>query len=263
MRTRIALTLLALLAATVAVPAPAQAATTRTLADGRTYDLHRLNAGTDARPLVVVIHGRTGSSSSLVSVAGWSQYADTHGGFAVAYAQALIASPGTNGTAPATAWNSGGCCSGQTANDVAYIRALVEDARRTVRVSNVYVVGFSNGGMMTARVGCALPNLARGIGIVGGVLDPGGAFGCATGTVPLRVRHLHGAQDDRVPVNEPTRSYDFRPGPFPSSLTERDRFAPTVDYSARLDLPCGHIWPEPDNACGYDATADLAAFFGI
>jgi hypothetical protein len=67
----------------------------------RTYDLHAPSVGSGPRPLVINMHGYTGSSTQQESITNMNALADTEG-FFVAYPQG-VGSP--------TDWNAGACCS--------------------------------------------------------------------------------------------------------------------------------------------------------
>ncbi len=251
----------------------AAASTSLTLTSGRTYLLHpgvRASSATP-QPLVIVLHPLGGSAAYFATTSGWSGFADNHGGFTVAYGQALKA-PGTtySGTHP-TAWNSGGCCQYQNADDVTYINEVLADVKNRVAVdaARVYITGFSNGGMMAARMECEEPGVFAAAGITGSVIDPLRKdqtipeYSCLT---PVRLRHLHGINDGTVPTAGSTYGSKWRPGKFPPAATEvpgspNAVTAPTSVVSQKLDLPCGHVYPTSANACGYAATADFWNFF--
>src|SRR6185369_291926 len=112
----------------------------------RTYLLHvpKSYDGSAAVPLVVLLHGRAGSSTVV------SQYT----GFAVKSTQArfILLAPDAEG-AP-RAWNSGLNMGRGGADDVAYIRALIDHVQKWYRIDpdRIYVTGHSSGAMMTYRL---------------------------------------------------------------------------------------------------------------
>lgn len=65
-------------------------------------------------------------------------------------------------------WNAGDCCSAAYVahvDDVSFIRSVVSAvlaSTPSTSASDVYAVGFSNGGRMAYRLGCAMPGAWRG-----------------------------------------------------------------------------------------------------
>ena len=100
-------------------------------------------------PLVVVIHGAFDTAKGMEKFSGFSDLADREG-FIVLYPNGM----GILGFLQH--WNAGHCC-GKAANDnlddVGFVAAAIEDvsARLAIDRSRVYMVGFSNGGMLTYR----------------------------------------------------------------------------------------------------------------
>jgi polyhydroxybutyrate depolymerase len=117
----------------------------------RDYRVH-IPSGYDGSiplPLVVVIHGAFDTAKGVEKFSGFSDLADREQ-FIVLYPEGI----GILGFLQH--WNAGHCC-GKAADDqiddVAYLAAAIDDAcvRLAVDRRRVYMVGFSNGGMMTYR----------------------------------------------------------------------------------------------------------------
>ncbi|MCK9895529.1 PHB depolymerase family esterase [Frankia sp. AgB32] len=199
------------------------------LPSGRTYELHtevRLSPqfrGT-ARPLVIMLHGLRNTAETLRQATGADAFADGHG-FAVAY-----------GIGVHEAWNAGGCCGGAATDDVAYVRQIVADVARYTPVDRdrVYVWGFSNGGMLAARIACDAPDLVAAVGMVGGQA----LVSCPT--VPVRMLHIHGTADATVPWRGGWS--DYLSMNLPDGETEATHFAPGSDIRHTL-WEGGHTWP--------------------
>jgi polyhydroxybutyrate depolymerase len=138
--------------------------------------------------LVMVLHGGFGSGIQAEQDYGWDTEAD-HSGFLVVYPDGLD-----------RAWNvdGGGCC-GQPAkngvDDVAFLRAVVEDVERALAVDpkRVFVTGISNGGIMACRLACDT-TLFAAIGP-----DSATMLGACPKPAPTRVIHIHGTADTRIP----------------------------------------------------------------
>ena len=263
----------------------------------REYAVHvPAGTGTTPLPLVVQLHGGGGNDVNIESQTGFYDLADKD--------HFLVVSPnGTGGPlGKLLTWNAGWCC-GQALNkqvdDVAFIGAVLDDleAHYPVDPRRIYVTGFSNGAMMTYRLGCALAGRIAAIAPVSGALD---YDGCAPAR-PLPVLAIHGTADQNVP-------YDGGKGTdeghrFPGQKDRVDRsVADSVGFWLKADgcpgegaqqssgslkrttyAPCsdgsevvldtivggGHAWPggarirpraqEPSDAL--DAKAEIWAFF--
>jgi polyhydroxybutyrate depolymerase len=144
----LALSLLSFAAAAGAQPfTPGE--TTRTLVSGgltRSYILHvpPSYTGASAVPLVLDFHGLSATAEIQAGLSGFRALSDANG-FVVVWPQ------GVN-----NAWNGGICCAANGPDDVAYIRALVDQLKLDGNVNSerVYVTGLSNGGAMTHRLAC-------------------------------------------------------------------------------------------------------------
>lgn len=143
-------------------------------------------------PLVVVLHGGGGNAEQAKS--------SMHLGGLVDDKRALVVYPeGTGkrvlGRLMAT-WNAGACCGDAATNDVddvGFLDAVIDDveARYPVDSSRVYLMGHSNGSMMSYRYACAHGDRLAAIAPVGG--QPV-APACKP-SVPVPTLHLHGEAD--------------------------------------------------------------------
>ena len=195
-----------------------------TLPGGRSY---YLSAGSGwvglPRPLVIALHGAYQNPRTMQRLTGLTQYAESHG-FSLVY-----------GVGIGGRWNAGPqCCAVSDArNDVAYVRAVIADAERRTPVdrSRVYVVGFSNGGMLAVRAACELPEVTAAATVSGPLLVP-----CKR---PIRLWHLHGTADLTVPVGG---GVGFEGRKFPSSWTEGSRLPAHSVWVAQW-WSGDHAWP--------------------
>src|SRR5882757_6903229 len=78
------------------------------------------------------------------------------------------------GTGVIQTFNGGSCCgSAQTNNidDVLYVKTVLDDseANYTVNAAKIFATGFSNGGIMSHRLACAVADRIAGIAAVSGV----------------------------------------------------------------------------------------------
>ncbi len=143
-------------------------------------------------PLVLMLHGGGGSGLQLEEdSSGMSTIADREGFIAVY----------PDGTGFFKTWNAGGCCGSAVSNtvdDVGFLQALLDQLEGTLCVDRrrVFAAGMSNGGMMTHRLACELPERFAAFAPVAGVeMAPS-----CTPSEPRPLMHIHGSADGHVPV---------------------------------------------------------------
>ena len=139
------------------------------------------------RPLVLGLGGAGQTARDFQRMTNYSTLAD-HEGFVVVFA-------GGSGTRPF--WNISGALPGKP-DDVAFLDAVLDRVERTVCVdtSRVYATGVSNGGGMTALLGCRLAGRLAAIAPVAGGYS---AQPACRPSRPLAVLEVHGAADGVVP----------------------------------------------------------------
>ena len=100
-------------------------------------------------------------------------------------------------------WNADRCCSPSNnepgyIRDVDFISIIISNLEKNylIDLSRVWVVGYSNGGMMAYRLACEIPDQITGIAVGAGAVTVGT---CAPSRA-VNVIHLHGEQDSKVPV---------------------------------------------------------------
>jgi len=179
--------------------------TMRPGADGprRTYRLH-VPQGYDPtrqRPLVVVIHGAYSNSRQMVERTGFDELAD-HEGFIVAYPDGI----GVLGLLQH--WNAGFCCGKALADgidDVGFVAAVIDEVSRALAVDQgrVFLVGYSNGGMLAYRMAAEMPERLAGVAVFAATVGVRSSTGVEhllpKPAGPLPVLHLHGRADENVP----------------------------------------------------------------
>jgi len=170
----------------------------------RSYRVH-VPTGYDGEkplPLVVVIHGAFDTAKGMETVSGFSRLADRET-FIVLYPNGI----GILGYLQH--WNAGHCCGKAAADnidDVGYLAAAIEDvsARLAVDRRRVYMVGFSNGGMLAYRFaaerGDLLAAAAPLAASAGGRASAGvPEWRIPDPVTPLPLLVMHGLADDDVP----------------------------------------------------------------
>ena len=164
--------------------------------DGRPYRLVVPAAydGLTPLPLVVALHGYTSNSTELDSYLGLSAAALSRGFF-------LALPEGTKDGKGDQFWNAvqGGCCDfgGSKVDDSGYLSRLITQVSSSYDVSQVDVVGHSNGGYMANRLACDHPEQVSAIASLAGPL-PYDTSLCAP-SKPVKVLHIAGDADETVP----------------------------------------------------------------
>jgi polyhydroxybutyrate depolymerase len=159
----------------------------------RHYVLHMPQA-TAAHPAVVLnFHGGGANAREQQRYARMDALADREG-FIVVY---------PDGTGPVRerflTWNAGTCCgaaAGGQVDDVAFVRALLEDlgGRVDYDPARVYATGLSNGAMMSYRLAAELPERIAAIAPVAGSM----ALARFSATRGVAVMHIHSVDDGRA-----------------------------------------------------------------
>ena len=170
----------------------------------RTYQIHIPPgyASQKPLPLVVVIHGAFDTGVGMERFSGFSALADREN-FLVLYPNGM----GLFGYLQH--WNAGHCC-GKAAkdkvDDVGFLAAAIKDACNKLNVdqSRIYMLGFSNGGMMAYRFAAEKTNMLAGAAFLAASL--GGReseevpeWHIPAPQKPLPVLIMHGLDDQDVP----------------------------------------------------------------
>lgn len=149
----------------------------------RSYRVYRPAGLSAAAPLVVVLHGLSGTAEYTEQTFGWNQVADA-ARFVVAYPTGIGGS-----------WNTGAGCCGQAGDtgvdDTGFITQLVHDVgvKTPISQDRIYAAGMSNGGMMALALACNTDVFA-GIASVSGTL-----IGACNPPGRPSVIQLHGVND--------------------------------------------------------------------
>lgn len=151
-----------------------------------------------ATPLVLDFHGGGGNPIQQRNDSEMDNVSNANG-FIVVYPA------GTGeGEYKNLSWNSGigdNYANQQNIDDVGFTKVLLDDVVKFFHVDSkrIYATGFSNGGFMSHRVGCALSNRIAAIAPVSGVM--GISFSQCKPSRPVPVIHFHGKEDTFVPYN--------------------------------------------------------------
>ncbi len=148
-------------------------------------------------PLLIALHGGTGSGSQFQRQSGFDELAEANG-FLVVFPDGV--GLGADADKLRT-WNGGYCCGTavkQDVDDVGFIAAVIDDivAEYDVDANRIFAAGHSNGGIMAYRLACELSDRIVAIGLQAGSL---GINECEP-SQPVSVLHLHGTADENHPI---------------------------------------------------------------
>ena len=166
----------------------------------RRYALYVPDFGNDANnhPLLLSLHGGGGNALIQAATSRLIEVARVQKNYI-----AFLEGSGTIQT-----FNAGACCGYAQTNqvdDVAYVRAVLDDAEGRDRIDNgkIYSTGFSNGGMMSHRLACAVADRISGIAAVSGAsgqydLNHVQYYACNPAR-PIPILHIHATNDRNYP----------------------------------------------------------------
>jgi polyhydroxybutyrate depolymerase len=163
----------------------------------RSYIVRAPEQSTEPLPLLIMLHGAGGDAAAAETATGFTQLA-VAGNYVVAYPNGTAA----NSIPGELAWNAGTCCGlarTHGIDDVSFVLAMITEleAAYSIDASRIYLVGYSNGAMMTYRLACEHAELFAGIAVVSGALN---VTPCAP-AAPLSVLIVHGTGDLTVPYD--------------------------------------------------------------
>ncbi len=171
--------------------------------EGARHVLVGLPAGTHPGkyPLVILLHGHGGTASQLLGLKGsaapmsvWLKIADRAG-------WVVVAPHGLDGSDNMAGWNDcrKDAASNPQADDVGLIGAIIdrEVATDNVDPDRVFVMGMSNGAMMTFRAAVELGDRLAGFATVSGSMAA--VSECAAPKTPLSGLIISGTADPIVP----------------------------------------------------------------
>ncbi len=141
-------------------------------------------------PLVLVLHGYTGSANGIKNYAGMDAIADVNG-FAVCYPQ------GTSDDWGNKFWNVGyDFHLNETVDDVDFLVELVQylQIQHNLSTQNTFVTGMSNGGEMSYMLACQAAQTFKAVASVAGTMFDSFWNTCGSSIIP--VMEIHGTIDN-------------------------------------------------------------------
>lgn len=260
----------------------------------RSYYVH-VPAGHDITtplPVVVALHGAFSTAREFERESGFSLLADRER-FLVVYPQGIGLGDLFRH------WNSGHCCGKarkMNLDDVGFVLAAVDDVarRNPVDRTRLYLVGFSNGGMLAYRIAAEHPQVVAAVAVASGTIGGVPAANEPEWSVPrpkqpVSVLALHGRADTHVPYDggraaqsrsmisaiSVARSIGFwvdadgcDPKPQVESMgggrVERQAWSGCRDDAEVVLYSIdgwGHEWPKENSLGGFEAGATIWRFF--
>lgn len=142
-------------------------------------------------PVVFIFHGGGGHEENAMNQTAMNETAEKYGFIAV-YPDGTSSRIGNFRT-----WNVGNCCGRarkDNIDDVGFVSQMIDALALQYKVDTrrVYATGHSNGGMMSFRLACDIPNKIAAIAPNGGVLA---SEECRRSKVNVPTLHFHGTED--------------------------------------------------------------------
>ncbi len=210
-------------------------------------------------PLVVVLHGYTGTGEGTSEYFGIKQEAEKRGYLSVA-------PDGTKDGGGNQFWNAtAACCDFRQTqvDDSTYLSTLIADvsAEWNVDRRRVFIIGHSNGGFMAYRMACEHSEQIAAIASLAGAMRTDAAT--CTPTQPVSVVQIHGTADQTI-----LYAGGQTVSPYPSANqsvatwqelngcnSEPDVSATLLDLDASLPGADTEVTTYP--ACGQDTAVEL------
>jgi len=157
----------------------------------RSYLLHVPEQLTQPAPLVIVMHGYTGSADGIMSYSGMNEVADDEG-FVVVYPQGTVDQKGN------AFFNVGyEFHSDSSVDDLQFIRDLVAHLQSELALNpdKVFATGMSNGADMSYLLACQASDLIRAAAPIAGIMMKE-TFETCSPSRPLPIFEVHGTKDE-------------------------------------------------------------------
>ena len=174
----------------------------RVLGFRRSYLIHipKNYKRAEARPLVVALHGAFSTAEEMEEETGLSELADKEG-FLVLYPNGITLFGWLQH------WNAWHCCGRamkDRVDDLGFVAMVIDEVCEHFNVdpSRIYMVGYSNGGMLAYLFAAQRPETLAAVAVIAATIgsrpsEPEVRIPLARAPVPVLV--MHGREDDRVP----------------------------------------------------------------
>lgn len=143
-------------------------------------------------PLILAFHGGLGNAQMMAEDYGLKEKSD-QAGFIIAFPNGFSRFP----SGKLATWNAGNCCGfakESQSNEVAFVKAIINDIKIKFNIGKIFATGMSNGGMLSHRLACEMSDTFSAIAAVSGTNN----FDGCNPQKPISVLHIHGLKDDHV-----------------------------------------------------------------
>lgn len=197
----------------------------------REFILHLPLEYGEETPVLIMLHGYSGSSEGFQRDSGMNKTADEYG-YAVVYPQAI--SDPTDKTS-GTGWNSGLKDDGN--DDVGFLVALTEylQAEYGLQKDIAFAAGFSNGAFMMYRLACEAPDTFRAVASVAGFMT-GKVWKEKSDTASIGILQINGTKDDVIPLEIEGKPNTFGDRPSINQVIAYWREANSLDLEEQTQL---------------------------
>ena len=167
----------------------------------RYYKVHvpQKYTSTKSAPLLFVLHGGGGDMEIQSNEEYYHQISksESEGHIAIFPNGSSQFQSGKLGT-----WNAGKCCGkgrDKNVDDVGFIKEILKNVSQQLNIdkNRIYATGMSNGGMVSYRLACEMPDTFKAIASVAGTDN---TISCSP-TKPISILHIHAKDDDHVLFN--------------------------------------------------------------
>jgi len=164
----------------------------------REYQVHVPQNVQDPAPLVFVFHPWLGTATNMRRISSFDDKADEEQFIAV-FPQGI-----------GNSWNAGGCCGTaqqDNVDDIGFVVKMLDEIgqNHNIDTTRVYATGFSNGGMLSHRIGAELSDRFAAVAAVAGarVTFNGGP------SRPISVLHINAVDDPRSTMTLTNRAVNW------------------------------------------------------
>jgi polyhydroxybutyrate depolymerase len=176
----------------------------RVLGFRRSYLIHipKNYVRAEARPLVVALHGAFSTAEEMEEQTGLSELADREG-FLVVYPNGITLFGWLQH------WNAWHCCGRamkDRVDDVGFVSMVIDEVRANYHIdsSRIYMVGYSNGGMLAYLFAAQKPELLAAVAVIAATIGSSPSplereVRIPPARAPVPVMAVHGREDDSIP----------------------------------------------------------------
>lgn len=146
-------------------------------------------------PLVIALHGRPGNGGGYAFITDFNAVAEEEG-FIVVYPDGMSREWNYIGDL----WNIPGYSLAER-DDISFLVTLIDDLSIDLNIdrSRVYLNGFSNGGFMTQRMACEVPDVFAAFAAIGSLFQPEFHDNGCDESLPTPILLMHGTDDISIP----------------------------------------------------------------